>query len=79
MKGESIPNSAYTVRKKLKAGFHETDLDRNKQELLLEAERLELRVNSFLRSGFGCNPFTILKHSTNIYNILKRKQEKSGR
>ena len=59
MNGESIPKSTYTVRKKLKAGFDETDLDRNKQEPFLEAERLELGVNSFLDDS---GPFATSKN-----------------
>ena len=62
--GKEFQSLVTRLETKLKADFDETGLDRNKQEPLLEAERLELRVNSFLRSEFGCNPFTILKHST---------------
>ena len=46
--------SSLTRLEKLKAGLDQAGLDRNKQHLLLEAKRLKLRVNSFLRSGFGC-------------------------
>ena len=38
------------LEKKLKAGFDETGLDRNKQEPLLEAERLELRVSKLSKA-----------------------------
>ena len=69
--GKEFQSLVTRYEKKLKAGFDKTGLDRNKQEPLLEAERLELRVNSFLRSGFGCNPFTILKHSTK--SMIRRR------
>ena len=56
-KGRAFQSLLTRLEKKLKAGFDETGLDRNKQEPLLEAERFEFRVNSFLRSRFGYNPF----------------------
>ena len=69
--GKEFQSLVTRLEKKLKDDFDETGLDRNEQEPLLEAERLELRVNSFLRSGFGCNPFTILKHSTK--SMIRRR------
>ena len=43
--GKEFQSLVTQLGKKLKPGFDETGLDRNKQESLLEAERLDLRVN----------------------------------